>query len=114
MAEFCGGGRRHPRRVDYHVRGGVRDAGAAENLTQALAEQGAKNLVAIPNAAGQRERGISSLFRNNQIQKIPASFPVPGMSDAFEERRRSGVEALISFRKEQYIPPRELQRSRSY
>ncbi|MFQ5915515.1 MAG: 3-oxoacid CoA-transferase subunit A [Nitrospinota bacterium] len=66
--------------------GGFGDAGVAENLTRALAKQGAKGLVAVSNAAGQRERGISMLFRNNQIRKILASFPVPGMSDAFQER----------------------------
>lgn len=70
--------------------GGFGDAGVAENLTRALAEQGAKNLVVISNAAGQRERGISMLFRNNQIRKLLASFPVPGMSDAFEERLKAG------------------------
>ncbi len=70
--------------------GGFGDAGVAENLTRALAEQGAKHLVAISNAAGQRERGISMLFRNNQIRTLLASFPVPGISDAFEERLKAG------------------------
>jgi 3-oxoacid CoA-transferase A subunit len=74
--------------------GGFGDAGVAENLTRALAEQGAKRLVAISNAAGQRERGLSMLFRNGQVQKLLASFPVPGMSDAFEERLRAGETEL--------------------
>ena len=74
--------------------GGFGDAGVAENLTRALADQGAKDLVAISNAAGQGERGISMLFRNNQVRKILASFPVPGHSDAFEERIQSGETEL--------------------
>ena len=74
--------------------GGFGDAGVAENLTRALADQGAKDLVAISNAAGQGERGISMLFRNNQIRKILASFPVPGFSDAFEECLKSGETEL--------------------
>jgi 3-oxoadipate CoA-transferase alpha subunit len=74
--------------------GGFGDAGVAENLTRALADQGAKDLVAISNAAGQMERGLSMLFRNNQVRKILASFPVPGCSDAFEERLKSGETEL--------------------
>lgn len=70
--------------------GGFGDAGVAENLTRALAAHGARNLIAISNAAGQKERGIALLFRNNQIRKLIASFPVPGISDAFEERLRAG------------------------
>ncbi len=74
--------------------GGFGDAGVAENLTRALAEQGAKRLTAVSNAAGQRDRGLAMLFRNGQIRKLLASFPVPGMSEAMEERLRKGEAEL--------------------
>jgi 3-oxoadipate CoA-transferase alpha subunit len=74
--------------------GGFGDAGVPENLLRALAKQGARNLTAISNSAGSGERGLSVLYRNNQIKKLLASFPVPGMSNAFEERLTAGETEL--------------------
>ena len=74
--------------------GGFGDAGIPENLLRALTKQGAKNLTAISNSAGSGERGLSMLYRNNQVKKLLASFPVPGMSDAFEERLTAGETEL--------------------
>jgi len=74
--------------------GGFGDAGVPENLIRALSERGAKDLVVISNSAGSGERGISKLYRNNQIKKLYASFPVPGASDAFEARLKAGETAL--------------------
>ena len=74
--------------------GGFGDSGVPENLIRALSAQGAKGLIIISNSAGSYERGISMLFRNNQIKKLFASFPVPGTSDAFEERLKTGETEL--------------------
>jgi 3-oxoadipate CoA-transferase alpha subunit len=74
--------------------GGFGDAGVPENLLRALTKQGAKNLTAISNSAGSGERGLSMLYRNNQVKKLFASFPVPGRSDAFEERLTAGETEL--------------------
>ncbi len=74
--------------------GGFGDSGVPENLIRALAGQGVKNLTVISNSAGSQERGIAMLFRNNQIKKLYASFPVPGASDAFEERLKAGETEL--------------------
>ena len=74
--------------------GGFGDAGVPENLLHALAGQGTRGLTIISNSAGSWERGISKLYRNNQVKKLCASFPVPGASDAFEERLRAGETEL--------------------
>ena len=50
--------------------GGFGDAGVPENLLHALAGQGTRGLTIISNSAGSWERGISKLYRNNQVKKL--------------------------------------------
>src|SRR5260370_22594435 len=65
--------------------GGFGGAGFPNNLIQALARKGAKNITAISNNCGTREGEIGLMFNNNQIRHVIASFPGP-IADYFHER----------------------------
>src|SRR5258708_376347 len=55
--------------------GGFGGAGFPNNLIQALARKGAKNITAISNNCGTREGELGLMFKNNQIKHVIASFP---------------------------------------
>ena len=65
--------------------GGFGGAGFPNNLIQALARKGTKNITAISNNCGTREGELGLMFKNNQIKHVIASFPGPH-SNYFQER----------------------------
>jgi 3-oxoacid CoA-transferase subunit A len=64
--------------------GGFGGAGFPNNLIQALARKGTKNITAISNNCGTREGELGLMFKNNQIKHVIASFPGPH-SNHFQE-----------------------------
>jgi len=58
--------------------GGFGGAGFPNNLIQALARQGARNLSVISNNCGTGEGELGLLFKNRQIRRVVAAFPGPG------------------------------------
>jgi len=65
--------------------GGFGGAGFPNNLIQALARKGTKNITAISNNCGTREGELGLLFKNGQIGHVIASFPGPH-SNYFQDR----------------------------
>jgi 3-oxoacid CoA-transferase A subunit len=65
--------------------GGFGGAGFPNNLIQALARNGAKNITAISNNCGTRDGELGLIFRNRQIRHVIAAFPGPH-SYHFQER----------------------------
>src|SRR5258707_7725748 len=57
--------------------GGFGGAGFPNNLIQALARKGTKNITAISNNCGTREGELGLMFKNNQVNHVLASFPGP-------------------------------------
>ncbi len=60
--------------------GGFGGAGFPNNLIQALARKGTKNITAISNNCGTREGELGLMFKNNQIKHVIAH------SNHFQER----------------------------
>ncbi len=65
--------------------GGFGGAGFPNNLIQALARKGTKNITAISNNCGTRDGELGLMFRNGQISHVIASFPGPH-ANYFQER----------------------------
>jgi 3-oxoacid CoA-transferase A subunit len=65
--------------------GGFGGAGFPNNLIQALARKGTKEIFAISNNCGTRDGELGILFKLNRIRHIIASFPGPH-SNHFQER----------------------------
>src|SRR5216683_6145343 len=65
--------------------GGFGGAGFPNNLIQALARKGTKNIAAISNNCGTREGELGLMFKYNQIKHVIASFPGPH-ANYFQER----------------------------
>src|ERR1700726_4948513 len=65
--------------------GGFGGAGFPNNLIQALARKGTKNITAISNNCGTRDGELGLLFKNGQISQGIASFPGPHATH-FQER----------------------------
>ena len=65
--------------------GGFGGAGFPNNLIQALARKGAKELTAISNNCGTRDGELGLLFKNGQIRHVIAAFPGPH-SNYFQEQ----------------------------
>src|SRR3977135_1839791 len=65
--------------------GGFGGAGFPNNLIQALARRGTKNITAISNNCGTREGELSLMFKSNLIRHVIASFPGPH-ANYFQER----------------------------
>jgi len=65
--------------------GGFGGAGFPNNLIQALARKGTKNITAISNNCGTREGELGLMFKGNQIKHVIASFPGPH-SNYFQDR----------------------------
>jgi 3-oxoacid CoA-transferase A subunit len=73
--------------------GGFGGAGFPNNLIQALARKGTKNITAISNNCGTREGELGLMFKNNQIRHVVASFPGPH-SNYFQDRYAAGEVTL--------------------
>jgi 3-oxoacid CoA-transferase subunit A len=69
--------------------GGFGGAGFPNNLIQALARKGTKNITAISNNCGTNEGELAVLFKNRQIRHVVASFPGP-KSTYFQELFAAG------------------------
>ena len=65
--------------------GGFGGAGFPNNLIQALARKGVKNITAISNNCGTGDGELGLMFKNNQIKHVIASFPGPH-ANHFQER----------------------------
>jgi 3-oxoacid CoA-transferase A subunit len=65
--------------------GGFGGAGFPNNLIQALARKGTKDIIAISNNCGTREGELGVLFKLDRIRHVIASFPGPH-STYFQER----------------------------
>lgn len=65
--------------------GGFGGAGFPNNLIQALARKGTKNIFAISNNCGTKEGELGLIFKNKQIKHIIAAFPGP-QSFYFQEQ----------------------------
>jgi 3-oxoacid CoA-transferase A subunit len=65
--------------------GGFGGAGFPNNLIQALARKGTKNITAISNNCGTGEGELGLMFKNAQISHVIASFPGPH-ANYFQER----------------------------
>jgi 3-oxoadipate CoA-transferase alpha subunit len=73
--------------------GGFGGAGFPNNLIQALARAGKKNLTAISNNCGTRDGELGLIFKNGQIRHVIAAFPGPH-STYFQERLAAGEVTL--------------------
>ncbi len=69
--------------------GGFGGAGFPNNLIQALARKGTRNITAITNNCGTGEGELGLLFKNGQIRRVVASFPGP-QAHYFQERFAAG------------------------
>jgi 3-oxoacid CoA-transferase A subunit len=65
--------------------GGFGGAGFPNNLIQALARKGTKNITAISNNCGTRDGELGLMFKNGQVSHVIASFPGPH-ANYFQER----------------------------
>ena len=73
--------------------GGFGGAGFPNNLIQALARKGVKDITAISNNCGTREGELGLMFKNGQIKHVIASFPGPH-SNYFQELFAAGKVTL--------------------
>ena len=69
--------------------GGFGGAGFPNNLIQALARKGARNLKIISNNCGTGDGEAGILFKNRQVQSVIAAFPGPG-AKYFQEQFDAG------------------------
>lgn len=69
---------------------GFGGAGLPTDLLDALAEQGAKDLIIISNNAGSGGKGIAKLVVNRRVRKVICSFPRQPGSTAFDDLYRAG------------------------
>jgi 3-oxoadipate CoA-transferase alpha subunit len=70
--------------------GGFGTAGLPNELTEALIEQGARELVIVNNNAGNGETGLAALIKARRVRKIICSFPRQVDSHHFDAQYRSG------------------------
>lgn len=64
--------------------------GMADELLEALLEQGAKDLVAVANNAGSGDRGLAALIANGRVRKVICSYPRTDKPHAFEAAYKAG------------------------
>src|SRR3974390_3683637 len=69
--------------------GGFGGAGFPNNLIQALARKGVKNITAISNNCGSREGELGIMFKHGLVSHVIASFPGPH-GNHFQERFTKG------------------------
>jgi 3-oxoadipate CoA-transferase, alpha subunit len=70
--------------------GGFGTAGLPNELTDALIELGARNLVIVNNNAGNGESGLAALIALGRVRKIVCSFPRQADSHHFDRAYREG------------------------
>lgn len=70
--------------------GGFGTAGLPNELTEALIEQGARDLVVVNNNAGNGDGGLAALLAAGRVRKIICSFPRQADSWHFDRLYRSG------------------------
>ena len=73
--------------------GGFGGAGFPNNLIQALARKGTKDITAISNNCGTREGELGVMFKLGRVAHVIASFPGPH-SNYFQERFTTGEVTL--------------------
>jgi 3-oxoadipate CoA-transferase, alpha subunit len=73
--------------------GGFGGAGFPNNLIQALARQGTKNITAISNNCGTREGELGVMFKLGRVAHVIASFPGPH-SNYFQDQFAAGKVTL--------------------
>lgn len=69
--------------------GGFGGAGFPNNLIQALARAGTRNITAISNNCGTHEGELGLIFKNRQVRSVICSFPGPH-STYFQEQLAAG------------------------
>jgi 3-oxoadipate CoA-transferase, alpha subunit len=69
--------------------GGFGGAGFPNNLIQALARKGTKDIVAISNNCGTRDGELGIMFKNGLVKQVICSFPGPH-ANHFQERFAKG------------------------
>ena len=69
--------------------GGFGGAGFPNNLIQALARKGTRNITAISNNCGTRDGELGIMFKNGLIKHVICSFPGPH-ANHFQERLAKG------------------------
>src|SRR3546814_19165950 len=70
--------------------GGFGTAGLPNELTDALIEQGARDLVIVNNNAGNGDSGLAALIALGRVRKIVCSFPRQADSHHFDRAYREG------------------------
>jgi 3-oxoadipate CoA-transferase, alpha subunit len=70
--------------------GGFGTAGLPDELTQALIEQGARELTVINNNAGNGDSGLAALIAKGRVRKIICSYPRQADSWHFDRAWRAG------------------------
>ncbi|HTV58561.1 MAG TPA: 3-oxoacid CoA-transferase subunit A [Verrucomicrobiae bacterium] len=70
--------------------GGFGGAGFPNNLIQALARRGTKNLKIISNNCGTGDGEAGVLFKNRQVRSVISAFPGPG-AKYFQEQYDAGL-----------------------
>jgi 3-oxoadipate CoA-transferase alpha subunit len=69
--------------------GGFGGAGFPNNLIQALARRGTKDITAISNNCGTRDGELGVMFKNGRVRHVIAAFPGPH-SNYFQEQLAAG------------------------
>jgi len=64
--------------------------GMADELPEALLDQGAKDLVAVANNAGSGDRGLAALIAHGRVRKVICSYPRSDKPHAFEAAYKAG------------------------
>jgi len=70
--------------------GGFGTAGLPDELTQALLDQGARELTVVNNNAGNGDSGLAALLAAGRVRKIICSFPRQVDSHHFDRLYRAG------------------------
>jgi 3-oxoadipate CoA-transferase, alpha subunit len=70
--------------------GGFGTAGLPNELTEALLDQGARDLTIVNNNAGNGESGLAALLAAGRVRKIICSFPRQADSHHFDRLYRAG------------------------
>ncbi len=70
--------------------GGFGTAGLPDALTEALIEQGARELVIVNNNAGNGDSGLAALIAKGRVRKMICSFPRQADSWHFDREYRAG------------------------
>jgi 3-oxoadipate CoA-transferase, alpha subunit len=69
---------------------GFGEVGIADDLIEALVEQGARDLTVVANNAGAGDRGVAALLRAGRVRRVICSYPRSRGSTWFEHRYGRG------------------------